>query len=163
MFENIRLTTTTTAPLTTTSIVYVFGDVLGRFRDVVGRLLGWYKFGICLGGLLSCYAGQTRSNIYDYAGCMSSSFWWNNKDFNSKILRNGTTKTRSSSAFYLDSGNEGPGKDDEAETIAVRQSMEKLGKKLNKNLFYYLDNGGSHNELFWGKRFFRPMLDFYRQ
>ena len=125
-----------------------------------------YSLGILgssLGGLLSCYAGQTRPNIYDYAGCMSSSFWWNNKDFNSKILRNGTTKTRSSSAFYLDSGNEGPGKDDEAETIAVRQSMEKLGKKLNKNLFYYLDNGGSHNELFWGKRFFRPMLDFYRQ
>ena len=81
-----------------------------------------YSLGILgssLGGLLSCYAGQTRPNIYDYAGCMSSSFWWNNKDFNSRILRNGTTKTRSSSAFYLDSGNEGPGKDDEAETAGM--------------------------------------------
>jgi predicted alpha/beta superfamily hydrolase len=124
-----------------------------------------YSLGILgssLGGLLSCYAGQTRSNVYKYAGCMSSSFWWNNKDFNSVILKNGTVKTKSSSIFYLDSGNEGPGKDDEMETISVRNSMEMLGKKLNFNLFYYLDRGGSHNELFWGKRFFHPMVDFYK-
>ena len=70
---------------------------------------------------------------------------------------------KSSSAFYLDSGNEGPGKDDEMETIGVRESMERLGKKINTNLFYYLDDGGSHNELFWGKRFFRPMIDFYHE
>ena len=41
--------------------------------------------------------------------------------------------------------------------------MERLGKKINTNLFYYLDDGGSHNELFWGKRFFRPMIDFYHE
>ena len=49
------------------------------------RLEASYSLGILgssLGGLLSCYAGQTRPHVYDYAGCMSSSFWWNNKDFN---------------------------------------------------------------------------------
>ncbi|RYE84066.1 MAG: hypothetical protein EOO65_02880, partial [Methanosarcinales archaeon] len=42
--------------------------------------------GSSLGGLLSCYAGWTRPDTYGFAGCMSSSFWWNNQDFNNTII-----------------------------------------------------------------------------
>lgn len=34
--------------------------------------------GSSLGGLISCYAGWTRSEVYGKVGCMSSSFWWDN-------------------------------------------------------------------------------------
>lgn len=44
-------------------------------RDSLGIL------GSSLGGLISCYAGWTRSTVYGKVGCMSSSFWWNNQDF----------------------------------------------------------------------------------
>ena len=98
-----------------------------------------------------------------YSNKSSQQYFLNTKFFIAIILKNGTTTRKSSSAFYLDSGNKGPGKDDEMETIGVRESMERLGKKINTNLFYYLDDGGSHNELFWGKRFFRPMIDFYHE
>ena len=37
--------------------------------------------GSSLGGLISCYAGWTRSDVYGKIGCMSSSFWWDNEDF----------------------------------------------------------------------------------
>jgi len=46
----------------------------------------WGVLGSSLGGLLSCYAGWTRPSTYWLAGCMSSSFWWNNEDFNTTIL-----------------------------------------------------------------------------
>jgi predicted alpha/beta superfamily hydrolase len=40
-------------------------------RDTLGIM------GSSLGGLISCYAGWTRSEVYGKIGCMSSSFWWN--------------------------------------------------------------------------------------
>lgn len=43
--------------------------------------------GSSLGGLISCYAAYTRSSLYKKAICMSSSFWWNNEDFNNQILK----------------------------------------------------------------------------
>jgi predicted alpha/beta superfamily hydrolase len=33
------------------------------------------RTGSSLGGLVSCYTGWTRSNVWSKAGCMSSSFW----------------------------------------------------------------------------------------
>ena len=44
-----------------------------------GRSLG--ILGSSLGGLISCYAGWTRPQVYGRVGCMSSSFWWNDQDF----------------------------------------------------------------------------------
>lgn len=43
--------------------------------------------GSSLGGLISCYAGWTRSNVWTKAGCMSSSFWWNSEDFTNIIMK----------------------------------------------------------------------------
>ena len=49
----------------------------------------WGILGSSLGGLISCYAGWTRPEVYSIAGCMSSSFWWNNEDFNNTVLTDG--------------------------------------------------------------------------
>ena len=54
--------------------------VAQKFRVLTGREnVG--ILGSSLGGLISCYAGWTRSNIYKKNGCMSSSFWWNDVIF----------------------------------------------------------------------------------
>eukprot|EP00003_Mantamonas_plastica_P012167 TRINITY_DN2212_c1_g1_i1.p1 TRINITY_DN2212_c1_g1~~TRINITY_DN2212_c1_g1_i1.p1 ORF type:complete len:233 (-),score=65.62 TRINITY_DN2212_c1_g1_i1:36-734(-) len=117
--------------------------------------------GSSLGGLISCYAGWTRPTLYSKIGCMSSSFWWNKQDFLNTVMPKHENPVPRLDAIYLDSGNAGPGKDDVTETIAVRGLMEKLGYTLGKDLFYFLDQGGQHNEHFWGDRFWRPMVDLY--
>lgn len=67
----------------------------------------------------------------------------------------------SSASFYLDSGDTGSGADDQAETIRVRGSLEREGKQLGEDLFYYLDHGGAHNEQSWGARVWRPLSALY--
>lgn len=89
---------------------------------------------------------------------MSSSFWWNNQDFNNTILNKPTPPALH---VYLDSGDSGPDNDDEQQTITVRNHMEALGFQEGKDLWYYLDKGGKHNEYYWGKRFWVPMKDLY--
>lgn len=53
-------------------------------RDTLGIL------GSSLGGLISCYAGWTRSDVYGKVGCMSSSFWWDNQDFQTNLITKST-------------------------------------------------------------------------
>lgn len=117
--------------------------------------------GSSLGGLISCYAGWTRGSVFSKSGCMSSSFWWDTENFNRDILVN--YPPPSFSTFYLDSGNccPEPYSDDAFQTKAVRNSMEELGFVLDKDLFYYLDQGGQHSEYYWGRRFDVPMKDLY--
>lgn len=54
------------------------------------------------GGLLSCYAGWTKPDIFERVGCMSSSFWWMDEEFNKDILTSngGSDKLH----IYLDAG-----------------------------------------------------------
>jgi hypothetical protein len=47
------------------------------------------------------------------------------------------------------------------QTLQVRNHMERLGWVIGKDLFYYLDKGGQHNEYYWGRRFDQPMKDLY--
>mmetsp|Transcript_3227 Transcript_3227/g.8726 ORF Transcript_3227/g.8726 Transcript_3227/m.8726 type:complete len:391 (+) Transcript_3227:95-1267(+) len=118
--------------------------------------------GSSLGGLISCYAGWTRSSQYSRAGCMSSSFWWNNEDFDNVILVENPPPNTSTYEVYLDSGNKGFGSHDGMdETITVRDHIDDLGFTLGENEFYYLDDGGSHNEESWGSRFYVPMQMLY--
>ena len=74
---------------------------------------------------------------------MSSSFWWNNEDFNSQIIS--TDKYYSGSQFYVDSGDSGPSQDSQNQTSTVYKHLSKIGYKQNESLFYYLDKGGQHN------------------
>lgn len=131
---------------------------LSQSRDSLGIL------GSSLGGIISCYAAWTRSNVYSKAGCMSSSFWWNNEDFNNVILVDRSNPTPKLNALYMDSGTEGPGQDDKKETVTVRDHILHSWPdvySLNHTLFYYLDVGAEHNEKFWGARFWIPMTNMY--
>jgi len=130
------------------------------YRIVINGPSNYGILGSSLGGLISCYAGWTRPNVWGISGCMSSSFWWNSEDFNNVILVN-RAKPSKNSIFYLDSGNTGPSNDDVTQTIKVRDHITQLGWELLTNLFYYLDKGGQHSEKYWGTRFHEPMTDLY--
>lgn len=66
-------------------------------RDTLGIL------GSSLGGLISCYAGWTRPEVYGRVGCMSSSFWWDENDFQKTIIP-ASVPEKPFPTFYMDSG-----------------------------------------------------------
>lgn len=117
----------------------VFGVVATWFRVQPGAMPA--ILGSSLGGLISCYAGYTRA-AYSRAGCMSSSFWWNNEDFNNVILAQ--SAVGKGTVFYIDSGNAGVDNDDVVQTHTVAEHVLALGWQLNTSLFYYVDQGGQH-------------------
>eukprot|EP00939_MAST-03C_sp_MAST-3C-sp1_P002062 g2062.t1 len=136
-----------------------------NLSDRLCESASWGILGSSLGGLVSAYAGWTRPGVWNVAGVMSASFWWNSEDFNRIILRNGTASRSKdqNTVFYIDSGTGNPpdSDDDEFETIRVYKSLEALGKAPGSSLFYALDNGGQHSEASWGARFWKPMTDLY--
>lgn len=131
--------------------------VYSKFRVAPSRN-GLGILGSSLGGLISCYAGWTRPAVYRRAGCMSSSFWWNNEDFDNTVLK---SKGPTNVLFYLDSGNAGQSQDDFKQTKTVRDRMLSLGFTINETLYYYLDEGGEHNESYWRRRFHIPLAWLY--
>jgi predicted alpha/beta superfamily hydrolase len=124
-------------------------------RETLGIL------GSSLGGLISCYAAWTRPNIYGKYGCMSSSFWWDNQDFQNNILLEQSPKEPLPS-IYMDSGN---GSVCEVKctlyTSQIYEYMSLAGFKPDDNLFQYVQDGGEHNEASWGSRFYIPIQDLY--
>ena len=90
---------------------------------------------------------------------MSSSFWWNSQDFNYKILKNATYSPNIK--IYVDSGDSGNNQDGKNETIRVENTLSTIGYKEGKDLFYYLDKGGQHNEYYWGHRFWSPLMALF--
>lgn len=123
--------------------------------DKSGRAM----LGSSLGGLISCYAGWMRPNEYSKVGCMSSSFWWNNEDFNGVVMVQNPKPAVQT--FYLDSGDQGNLRDDMVQTQRVRDHMQQEGFTPDQDLFYYLDKGAQHNEYFWRKRFWIPVTTLF--
>lgn len=72
-----------------------------RVIDDYGYAMG----GSSLGGLISCYAVYKRPTFFRAGICMSSSFWWNNEDFNNQVI---TKDYNQNTVLYLDSGDSGP-------------------------------------------------------
>ncbi len=132
-----------------------------NFRvDIVRDSLG--ILGSSLGGLISCYAGWTRGKVYGKIGCMSSSFWWDNNDFqNNIIINNDIDRTNALATFYMDSGTRGGDETCALYTTQVYDYYQTKGFTADKNVFKYIDQGGSHNEASWGARFYIPVQDLY--
>lgn len=118
--------------------------------------------GSSLGGLISCYAGWTRSSVYGKVGCMSSSFWWDSNDYQNNIIVNQRPDSKYPyPQFYMDSGTAGGDGSCAVYTTQIYEYYLSLGFKDNENVWKYIDNGGSHNEASWGARFYLPMKSLY--
>lgn len=123
-------------------------------RDTLGIM------GSSLGGLISCYAGWTRST-YGKVGCMSSSFWWDEKDYQTNVMPNNVPSTPLP-VFYMDSGNGSEGeKECTLYTSQIYSYQQKVGFTENVNLFKYVAEGGTHDEASWAERVWIPFKDLY--
>lgn len=116
--------------------------------------------GSSLGGLISCYAGWTRSTVYGKVGCMSSSFWWDFQDFQRNVLPNNAP----SSPFphtYMDSGT-GEALTCTVYTTEIYDYMTLVtGFVAAVEVSQYVDPGGEHSESSWGPRFNIPIEFLY--
>lgn len=122
--------------------------------------------GSSLGGLISCYAAATRPSVFNKAGCLSSSFFWNKEDFHNVIMPkyvNKSTPRQYCQSYYIDSGDSGAEDSHdcwyESSTVATDYILS--GFTLGRNMHHYLDVGGQHSESYWGARLHIPMSLLY--
>ncbi len=108
--------------------------------------------GSSLGGLISFYAGWTRPHVFGRIACLSSSFWWNEENLTQKVEN--APLSQEKIKIYLDFGKqENTGEQSER----MFRALEKKGYQLEKNLFYYVDPNGGHNEASWAARLHIPL------
>jgi predicted alpha/beta superfamily hydrolase len=108
--------------------------------------------GSSLGGLASVLIAQRHPEVFSKAGGMSSAFWWNNKQTVSKL------PARTPVKFYIDAGTKN---DDVEETRQMRDALMAQGYKQDVDLYFYLADGGSHDEKSWAARVEKPLLWFF--
>lgn len=108
--------------------------------------------GSSLGGIASLYIAQHHPEVFSKAGGVSSSLWWNKREMINK------PPALLAVRFYLDAGTRDDGLD---ETKMLRDAMLKQGYKLDRDLMFYADEGGAHNEKSWAARVARPLAWFF--
>ena len=111
--------------------------------------------GSSLGGIASVYIAEHRPDVFSKAGGVSSSFWWNRRDFIAKAPQPSASQPVK---YYLDAGTNGDGIED---TIAMRDAMLAKGYKLGQDLYFYSAEGGVHNEKSWAERLHLPLTWFF--
>lgn len=118
--------------------------------------------GSSLGGLISCYGGWTRVEKYGKVGCMSSSFWWDDNNYQKVVIVNqALNKSVALPVVYMDSGTEGGDGSCAVYTKQIYDYYLTQGFTADETVSMYIDQGGSHNEASWGARFYRPIIALY--
>ena len=108
--------------------------------------------GSSLGGIASVYIAQHHPEIFSKAGGVSSSFWWNKRELVTKLPARVPVK------YYLDAGTMDDGLEDSS---AMRDALLRQGYKQDVDLFFYVAEGGSHNEKSWAARVEKPLSWFF--
>jgi predicted alpha/beta superfamily hydrolase len=107
--------------------------------------------GSSLGGIASVYIAQRHPDVFSKAGGVSSSFWWNQRQFVAK-------PPRVPVKFYIDAGTKDDGLED---TALMREAMLAQGYRENDDLLFFKAEGGSHNEKSWASRVDKPLVWFF--
>jgi len=107
--------------------------------------------GSSLGGIASVYIAQRHPDVFSKAGGVSSSFWWNNRQFVSR-------PPRVPVKFYIDAGTKDDGLED---TTLMRDAMLAQGYRDNEDLMFFKAEGGIHNEKSWAARVDKPLVWFF--
>lgn len=118
--------------------------------------------GSSLGGLISCYAGWTRPSVFGRVGCMSSSFWWDDVDFETTVLPGHPAPADPKPRTYMDSGTGSPGEREcGIYTAEIQDYMLAAGYSSGATVSTFVDKGGQHNEASWGARLPIPLQFLY--
>ncbi|HEX7839830.1 MAG TPA: alpha/beta hydrolase-fold protein [Kofleriaceae bacterium] len=107
--------------------------------------------GSSLGGLLSFYLARRNPAVFAKAGCMSSSFWWNNQALTLEVEQ---STTHVPVQLYLDAGTSSDGL---PETTRMDTALLADGYVQGTDLDFFTAQGGSHNEASWAARVAIPL------
>jgi predicted alpha/beta superfamily hydrolase len=110
--------------------------------------------GSSMGGLISFYAAWHYPEVFSMAGCLSSSFYFNN-DRSIKQVEE-YTGHKKHVKFYIDHGEDG--------NVRGQRMFVELSKKgyvIGQDIDYYYAPGAEHNEREWAARLERPLLFFF--
>jgi predicted alpha/beta superfamily hydrolase len=107
--------------------------------------------GSSLGGLVSFYLARRNPSVFAKAGCLSSSFWWNDEAL--------TVVVEQSTAYvpvtiYLDAGTSNDGL---PQTTRMDNALLADGYVQGRDLRFFAAQGGSHNEASWAARVRVPL------
>ena len=108
--------------------------------------------GSSLGGIASVAIASRYPHVFGAAGSLSGSFWWNR----GTLVAN--PPPHLPVRFYLDAGTAMDGID---ATRDYHAALLAQGWRDGKDLLYYEDAGGIHNESSWASRVFRPLTWFF--
>jgi predicted alpha/beta superfamily hydrolase len=110
--------------------------------------------GSSMGGLASFLIAWKHPEVFSMAGCMSSSFYYND-DKVFKIIDE-YTGPKKHIKFYIDHGEDG---------LVRGQKMfcklTQMGYVIGTDLDYFYAPGAEHNESEWAKRLERPLIFFF--
>lgn len=110
--------------------------------------------GSSLGGLSSLLFVWKRSDIFGMAGCMSTSFWYDDEKTLKEVREYSGHKKNIK--IYLDCGGR------EKELISGYKRMVEIlkskGYKKGKDFDFTLDSKGTHSEQYWAQRVWRPLV-----
>lgn len=125
--------------------------------------------GSSLGGLISFYAAEKYPTVFGMAGCVSSSFWWDNRNLLNSIESRSELDCKNVK-FWIDAGTaEGSDTDGDGRVYTVEdagkmaQKLVSLGWEENINLAYLEDVGKAHNEVAWESRIGNILYFFFRK
>lgn len=108
--------------------------------------------GSSLGGIASVYIAQRYPEVFSMAAGLSSSFWWNGGALVKALPPHVPVR------FYIDAGTESDGLED---TEKMRDAMLARGYRPGVDLYYYVDQGGTHSEKSWARRVHLPLTWFF--
>ncbi len=110
--------------------------------------------GSSMGGLISFYAAWHYPDIFSMAGCLSSSFYYNNDRSIKQVQEYKGSKKPIK--FYIDHGEDG--------ALRGQKMFVELSKKgyvIGQDIDYFYAPGAEHNEKEWAARLERPILFFF--
>ena len=110
--------------------------------------------GSSMGGLASFIIAWKHPDVFSMAGCMSSSFYYNDEKVFKMIDEYDGPKKHI--RFYIDHGEDG--------LIRVQKmfcKLTQLGYVIGTDLDYFYARGAEHNENEWAKRLERPLAFFF--
>jgi len=110
--------------------------------------------GSSMGGLASFLIAWKHPEVFSMAGCMSSSFYYNDdKVFN---MLDEYTGTKKHIKFYIDHGEDGLVRGQK-----MFSNLTQMGYVIGTDLDYFFAPKAEHNESEWAKRIERPLIFFF--
>ena len=106
--------------------------------------------GSSLGGLISCYAGVVKPEVFARVGAMSPSTWWDNRVLFTFVAQ--TAVAPRPLRVYLDSGDSGPSSDDVVNTTQLAGAYRAQGYVDGVTLEHVVQAGATHSEVYWAQR-----------